>query len=473
MAPDEVRRAGTGVSFRLVERKGFCKLSAINYQSAIDRLYTLAPPFHQFGAKAYKPGLSTMHSLVQAMLGVVPDAEGTIPLPYRIIHVAGTNGKGSTAHLIASALAAAGMKVGLYTSPHLVSFTERLRVISREQAAVSCRQVAEQWVTEFVEQQQSVIESLSPSFFEVATAMAFLWFAEQQVDIAVVEVGLGGLLDATNIVRPDLCVITNIGLDHTDLLGLTLEAIAEQKAGIIKPSVPCVIGQTHPDTESVFIAIAAQRHASVIFADQCEYLRRQRLSFAPECELHGDYQQYNIQTAFVALRSLASLAAPIVVPHERIAEGFAHVMRYTGLRGRWETLAQSPLTICDTGHNGHGVATYVDQLRRSGKRLHIVFGMVADKDVDTVLKLLPAEAAYYFTQPDSHRALPADELLHHWQLTHPMEQEGASSILSRTVYTRVIDALEAAMAAARPDDMIFIGGSNYLVGEVLRYFEHS
>ena len=386
-----------------------------------------------------------------------------------VIHIAGTNGKGSTSHLIASALAATGKRVGLYTSPHLVDFTERVRVCQKSGISY----IPKEYVAQFVEQNMSLFEALQPSFFEITTAMAFCWLTEQQVDVAVIEVGLGGLLDATNIVSPCLTVITNIGLDHTDLLGHTLAEIATQKAGIMKPGVPCVVGETNDETRPVFLERAREcniigdgletTNCRIWFADECEFLRRQRLRLAPECELKGSYQQKNMQTAYVALQALRNVQIQNLkfkIQNSAIAEGFAHVVAYTGLRGRWEVIAEHPLTICDTGHNSHGVRTYVEQLKAYNKRLHIVFAMVADKDVDDVLQLLPADATYYFTQPDSHRALPAAEMLAKWLTIHPSSHAQA--------FEHIEDALCAARKSATPDDLIFIGGSNYLVGAVLK-----
>ena len=464
----------------------------MTFEDALQYLYAIAPPFHEVGAAAYKPGLDTMRRLMAEIRNQKSEVRNQTP----VIHVAGTNGKGSTSHLIASALAASGMKVGLYTSPHLVSFCERVRVIeqsavSNQQSAIRARLITEQYVADFVESHKPLFEQLHPSFFEITTAMAFCWLAEQQVDVAVIEVGLGGLLDATNIVTPVLSVITNIGLDHTDLLGHTLAEIATQKAGIMKPGVPCVIGESHPDTTPVFLQRAEEcgilgegletTDCRLWFADQCEFLRRQRLRFAPDCELHGDYQQKNMQTAFVALCALnqlsivnqSSINRQLSISQSSIAEGFANVVTYTGLRGRWETLCEHPLTICDTGHNSHGVSSYIKQLNNLinsqsivnsqsvNRQLHIVFGMVADKDIDDVLLLLPADANFYFTQPNSHRALPAQELLAKWRAIHPESTAKA--------YPSVAEALQAARAKATPDDVIFIGGSNYVVGEAIKY----
>ena len=358
----------------------------MSYNEAINYLYAIAPPFHQVGAAAYKPGLDTMRRLMAALSdqqSVVSDQQKNVNCQLSIIncpvvHVAGTNGKGSTSHLIASCLAAAGYKVGLYTSPHLVSFCERVRVIETSHIThqTSPRLISEDYVADFVAQHQTLFAELQPSFFELTTAMAFCWLAEQQVDVAVIEVGLGGLLDATNIVHPALTVITNIGYDHTDLLGTTLAEIATQKAGIMKPGVPCVIGESHPETDPVFLERARACNilgeglettdCRIWFADQCGFLRKQRLRQAPECELKGDYQQKNMQTAYVALRALCNAQiknSKLKIQNSAIADGFANVVRYTGLRGRWETLLEKSLTICDTGHNSHGVSTYVQQLQ--------------------------------------------------------------------------------------------------------------
>ena len=323
-------------------------------------------------------------------------------------------------------------------------------------------------------------------------ALAFWYFAQQQVDIAVIEVGLGGRLDSTNILTPLLSVITNIGIDHTEFLGSTLAQIAAEKAGIIKPHVPCVIGETHPETQDVFLARAREceilaqgletTDCRLWFADQCGYMRRRRLKEAPECQLHGVYQDNNQQTAFVALQVLRNFCG-ISLSQDAIAEGFAHVCSLTGLRGRWEILSQSPLTICDTGHNGHGIRYVAEQLSSlishecveksadslddsSPNRLRIILGMVADKDIDTVLGLLPTKAVYYFTQPATSRALPAEKLLSRWQTIHPL----SNTRYPLSVYPTVKEALDAAQKDASNEDIIFIGGSNYVVGEVLSHF---
>ena len=365
----------------------------------------------------------------------------------RAIHVAGTNGKGSTSHLIAAALQASGLKVGLFTSPHLVSLTERIRINGAP--------IPEASIADFIEQNKDFLDAVQPSFFETMTALAFAYFVQEKVDIAVVEVGLGGRLDSTNVLTPMLSVITNIGLDHTEFLGTTLKQIASEKAGIIKPKIPVVIGETHPQTMNVFIEKAQACGSEIFFADQCEYLRRTRLKVAPECELKGIYQEHNLQTAFVALRALK-------IPYAAIREGFAHVCTMTGLRGRWETLCERPLTICDTGHNGHGIQYVAKQLKElTNPHIWIVFGMVNDKDTDVVMRLLPNGERYHyvFTKPDTQRARTAQEMLELWG------EEGAVAIESPE------EALTYVQEKAAAEDAMFIGGSNYLVGQLLSTFD--
>lgn len=463
----------------------------MTYAQTIDYLYASQPAFHLVGASAYKPGLDNTYRLM-AHLGNPHER-------LRAVHVAGTNGKGSTSHLIAAALQAQGYKVGLFTSPHLVDFRERIRI--------SGEMIPQETVVQFVAEHQAFLDELRPSFFETTMALAFWYFAQQQVDIAVVEVGLGGRLDSTNILTPLLSIITNIGIDHTEFLGDTLTQIAAEKAGIMKPHVPCVIGETHPETQEVFLTRAGAceilgagletTDCRLWFADQCGYMRKRRLKEAPECQLQGVYQDKNQQTAFVSLQVLRNICG-IELSKESIAKGFAEVCTLTGLRGRWEILSQKPLTICDTGHNGHGIRYVAEQLSSllasspnslSPHRLHIILGMVNDKDIDTVLGLLPTEAVYYFTQPATSRALPAEELLRRWQVicasrfsgvpenapgvlgcSSPLASSPLASHLLPNCYPTVREALAAAQKAATADDIIFIGGSNYVVGEVLQQF---
>lgn len=430
------------------------------YKKTIEYLYASQPAFHQVGAAAYKPGLDNTYALMAHL--------GNPHTQLRAIHIAGTNGKGSTSHLIAAALQAEGYKVGLFTSPHSVDFRERIRI--------NGNMIPQEAVVKWVADNRAFLDEVKPSFFETTMALAFWYFAQQQVDYAVIEVGLGGRLDSTNILTPLLSVITNIGIDHTEFLGNTLAQIAAEKAGIMKPHVPCVIGESHPETTPIFIERARAceilgegletTNCRIWLADQCGYMRKRRLKEAPICQLQGEYQDKNTQTAFVALQALRNVCN-IEVSSRAIAEGFANVCDLTGLRGRWEILSQSPLTICDTGHNSHGIKYVVKQLgeeakRRGGEeargRLRIVLGMVNDKDINDVLALLPEEATYYFTQPKTQRAMAAQELLTRW------EQMGRSHAVA------IADALEAVAEAqkeATAEDIIFIGGSNYLVGEVL------
>ena len=445
----------------------------MTYQQTIDYLYTSQPVFHMVGAAAYKPGLDNTYRLMAHL--------GNPHEQLRAVHVAGTNGKGSTSHLMAAALQAQGYRVGLFTSPHLVDFRERIRI--------SGEMIPQEMVVQFVAENRAFLDELRPSFFETTMALAFWYFAQQQVDIAVVEVGLGGRLDSTNILTPLVSVITNIGIDHTEFLGDTLAQIAGEKAGIMKLHVPCVIGETQRDTQDIFLARAREceilgagletTDCRLWFADQCGYMRKRRLKEVPECQLQGVYQDKNQQTAYVALQVMRNYCG-VELSKEAIAKGFADVCRLTGLRGRWEVLSQSPLTICDTGHNGHGVRYVAEQLRsllttlhhatpchttlhNATPTLHIILGMVNDKDIDTVLGLLPEEAVYYFTQPASARALPAEQLRKKWQSLYPDHRGNSSFALVR-------EALEAAQEVATADDIIFIGGSNYVVGEVLRLY---
>lgn len=407
----------------------------MNFDEAVKYLYSSRPPFHTVGAAAYKPGLENTLRLM-AHIGNPHEA-------LRTIHVAGTNGKGSTSHLIAAALQASGLRVGLFTSPHLVSLTERIRINGMP--------IPEEEVASWVTRHRAFLDEIQPSFFETMTALAFDYFVQQKVDIAVVEVGLGGRLDSTNVLTPLLSIITNIGLDHTEFLGNTLAKIAREKAGIIKPRVPVVIGETHPQTINIFMERAQACESEIYFADQCEYLRRTRLRYAPECELKGLYQEHNLQTAFVALRALG-------VQISAIKEGFAHVCSMTGLRGRWEILKERPLTICDTGHNSHGLQYVARQLKElQAPNIWIVFGMVNDKDTDVVMRLLPQGERYHyiFTTPDTQRARSAQEMLTLWG------KEGIAIDDPK-------EAIRYAKEQASEEDIIFIGGSNYLVGEAIK-----
>lgn len=437
-------------------------MSMLDYQRAIEYLYTSQPVFHLVGSSAYNPGLANTYRLMEHL--------GDPHKKIRSIHIAGTNGKGSTSHLISAVLQAQGYKVGLFTSPHLVDFRERIRI--------SGEMISKEAVVQYVAENRAFLDELCPSFFETTMAMAFWYFAQQEVDIAVVEVGLGGRLDSTNILNPLLSIITNIGIDHTEILGQSLSEIAEEKAGIIKPNTPCVIGETHPETFEIFLGSAERAgilgggvettDCRIWFADQCGYMRKRRLKEVPDCQLKGLYQDKNQQTAFVALQVLRNYCG-ISVSAESISKGYAYVCDLTGLRGRWEQLNDKPITICDTGHNSHGIRYIVDQLEtlivkqrehHPSALLHIVFGMVNDKDIDAVLNLLPENARYYFTQPSTSRALSADELQKRWQVIHPTH-------FDNQCYTSVETAVLTAQKEASNEDVIFIGGSNYVVSVVL------
>ena len=433
----------------------------MNYNEAIAYLYNSRPPFHQVGAAAYKPGLENTLRLMAHV--------GNPHEVLKAVHVAGTNGKGSTSHLIAAALQAAGLRVGLFTSPHLVSLTERIRVNGKP--------IPEETVAAFVTEHKAFLDELQPSFFETMTALGFWYFVQQNVDIAVIETGLGGRLDSTNVLTPVLSVITNIGMDHTEFLGNTLAKIAREKAGIIKPGVPCVIGETHPQTMNVFLDRAREcgilgegletTDCRIWFADQCGYLRSRRLRQAPECELKGNYQEHNLQTAYVALQVLRNYS-PIFkssnpqIFKSSIKDGFAHVCSMTGLRGRWETMQEKPLVICDTGHNSHGLQYVAQQLREmTNPHIWIVFGQVNDKDTEVVMRLLPSGERYHyiFTRPDTQRARSAQEMLEMWG------KEGLA-------IDRPDEAINYALEHATTDDAVFIGGSNYLVGYAISRFTH-
>ena len=432
----------------------------MTYQEAVNYLYQSRPPFHLVGSTAYKPGLENTLRLMAHV--------GNPHEHLRAVHVAGTNGKGSTSHLIAAVLQAAGYKVGLFTSPHLISLTERIRINGQP--------IPEAEVADFIEQNHAFLDELQPSFFETMTALAFAYFVKEQVDIAVVEVGLGGRLDSTNVLTPLLSVITNIGFDHTEFLGNTLPKIAREKAGIIKPNIPAVIGETHPQTMNVFLDRAREcgilgdgletTDCRIWFADQCGYMRSRRLREAPDCELKGLYQEKNLQTAFVALQVLRNYGITGLrdygITKEAIREGFSHVCSLTGLRGRWEILSMKPLIICDTGHNSHGLQYVAKQLKElTNPHIWIIFGMVNDKDTDVVMRLMPGAASaekgkyhYIFTTPNTQRARTAEEMLALWG------KEGLAINDPK-------EAIDYSLKNADETDAIFIGGSNYLVGEAL------
>ena len=414
--------------------------------------------FQQIGSAAYKEGLENTHTL---------DAHFGHPHRlFRTIHIAGTNGKGSCSHTLAAILQASGLRVGLYTSPHLIDFRERIRVNGQP--------VSEEYVTDFVARERSFFEPLHPSFFELTTAMAFDWFARNMVDVAVIEVGMGGRLDCTNIIRPELSIITNISLDHTQFLGDTPAKIAGEKAGIIKHGVPVVIGETTEETRPVFAAKAAAEEAPICFAED----ERLLISASPlddrpgfiyqtadyanlEGELGGLCQLKNTNTILSALRQLRKCGFAFTEEHVR--QGFAHVCELTGLQGRWQWLSTRPAIVCDTGHNVGGIGYIVEQLRRQRcDTLRIVFGMVSDKDIEAVLALLPQNAVYYFTQASVKRAMPAEKL---------RAMASAHGLTGRS-YSDVGTALKQARADARTEDFIFVGGSSFIVADLLTLWQN-
>ena len=408
----------------------------MNYKDTLDYLYNSAPLFQQIGAGAYKEGLENTWALDEHF--------GHPHRSFRSIHIAGTNGKGSCSHTLAAILQEAGYKVGLYTSPHLIDFRERIRVNGQP--------VPEAYVIRFVEEERAFFEPLHPSFFELSSAIAFRYFAEGKVDVAVVEVGLGGRLDCTNIIRPDLCIITNISLDHVQFLGDTLEKIAGEKAGIIKPGIPVVIGETTPETRPVFQKKAEEVGAPIHFAE--EEVKEVHPDW--EYELKGLYQEKNRRTLWAALPLLQEEGYRIA--ESDIQAGFAHVVELTGLMGRWQKLQEHPTVVCDTGHNVGGIQYIAEQLRRQVfRQLHIVIGMVNDKDVRGVLALLPREATYYFTQASVKRALPAGQLA----------SLAAEAGLQGTCYPDVPSAVRAAQKESLPEDFIFVGGSSFIVADLL------
>lgn len=430
----------------------------MTYEETIQYLFNSAPLFQHVGGAAYKEGLSTTHIL---------DAHFNHPHnQYKTIHVAGTNGKGSCAHTIAAILQHTGLKVGLYTSPHLVDFRERIRI--------NGEMMPQQYVIDFVEEERSFFEPLHPSFFELTTALAFKYFAEQHVDVAVIEVGLGGRLDCTNIISPMLSVITNISFDHTQFLGNTLAQIASEKAGIIKHKVPVIIGECNAETRPVFEHKAHEVEAPILFAeDNKEVLSSEfsdlyghklrhytTRSFGDIYgELTGECQIKNANTILCALHSLSKIFS---VTHEDITYAFEHVCEMTGLRGRWQILQEHPTIICDTGHNTGGwqyLAHQLAQIATSGNKLHIVFGMASDKDIERVMSTLPHEACYYWTKASVKRATSEQTIAN---IATKYDLHGKT-------YSNVARAYEAAVNNASTNDYIYVGGSSFIVADLLHY----
>ena len=416
----------------------------MNYSESISFLYAQLPVFHRVGAKAYKPGLGNIEALCQLM--------GNPEHAFNSLHIAGTNGKGSSSHFMASILQEHGYKVGLYTSPHLFSFTERIKI--------NGIQVAEEWVADFVTNHQNLIEKVRPSFFEWTVIMAFTYFKEQQVDYAIIETGLGGRLDSTNIISPLACLITNISFDHQDLLGDTLEKIASEKAGIIKSLIPVTISEKQPETSDVFLAKAFNVNAPLQFAS--DIISASDFTFTShtwgEMKVNspykGHYQQKNIRGVLAWCEQILSI---IPLEAAKIKSGIEKTRVNTGLQGRWEILGESPKIIADTGHNKSGITEIMQQIKQEGfDHLTIILGMVADKDINSVLSLFPTEASYYFCQANNPRAISALEL----------QKLAATKGLNGKVVPSVNEAIALAKLNSKPSDGILICGSTYLVGEI-------
>ena len=442
----------------------------MTYQQTLDYLFNSLPMYHRIGQAAYKADIANTVSLMQHL--------GNPERKFRSIHVAGTNGKGSVSHMLASVLMQAGYKVGLYTSPHLIDFRERIRI--------NGQMIPQQCVTNFVEQHRDYMQTLQLSFFEMTVGLAFDYFAAEQVDVAVVEVGMGGRLDSTNVITPDLCVITNIGFDHTQFLGDTLPKIAAEKAGIIKPFVPVVIGETHPETKPVFLQRAAEQQAPIYFADDhyriipidepsssSDTLAFPNLKFSIlnsqfstlnsqfTCPLTGSYQLKNLATLFQALELLPTVGYTITQQH--IRDGIARVVEDTGLHGRWEKVDESPLTICETAHNADGVAAMLQKLSEIPYRhLHLIYGCVNDKDFRSILRMLPHErTTYYYSQPSVPRALPVGQLA----------EAAADLDMVGEAFPQVSDAITAARHAADPQhDLVLVTGSIFLVADAVALY---
>ena len=428
-----------------------------DYDKVVEYLYNSVPIFQQQGAAAYKPGLQTTHALDEYF--------GRPHETYKTIHVAGTNGKGSCCHMLAAMFQGAGYKTGLYTSPHLLDMRERIRV--------NGRMIPKQNVVDFVNKHRHFFEPLHPSFFELTTAMAFSFFAEEGVEIAIIETGLGGRLDCTNIIRPEISIITNVSLDHTQLLGQTISEIAKEKAGIIKAGVPVVIGESSPETRAVYKNMAAAVGAKIIFAEDEPEITETCLQTSGSlaykyftnsygtinAELAGSWQPKNTNTALVAVRELQKNTPTLRADISALES----CSKMTGLMGRWQKLSSQPDVFCDTGHNIGGweyISRQLSDLAKAHDKLHVIFGMAADKDVEKVLELLPRDATFYWTAASVRRAMPAAQL----------RLLAVKKNLQGNAFYTVKSAVEKARSAAKPQDAIFIGGSTFVVAEALPLF---
>lgn len=402
----------------------------MTYQDTLDWMFAQLPMYQKEGKAAFKKDLTNIIAFTKQLNH--PEKN------FKSIHVGGTNGKGSTSHMLASILQEAGYKVGLYTSPHLKNFTERIRINGEE--------IPKKNVTEFISKHKQFLERQQLSFFEMTVGLAFDYFADQKVDIAIIEVGLGGRLDSTNIINPEISVITNIGLDHVQILGDTLPQIAFEKAGIIKNNVPVVIGEKQLEVEHVFLDKVKAMNAKLFFASDaiCNY----------KTDLLGDYQRANVNTAVIAIKNLKGFQ----ILNQHIEKGLLNVVQHTNLKGRWQILQKEPKVICDTAHNKEGLSIVINQLKKeSYTNLHIVLGVVSDKDLDSVLPLFPKNASYYFCKPNIPRGLSAEVL----------QQKARHFGLNGTNFQSVSIAYENALSAANQEDVIYVGGSTFVVAEVI------
>ncbi len=436
----------------------------MNYKQTLEYLYSSLPMFQRIGAAAYKANLDNTHSLCELLNH--PENK------FKSIHIAGTNGKGSTSHMIAAVLQAAGYKTGLYTSPHLKDFRERVRI--------NGKMISRNYVCKFVEDYKESFERIQPSFFEWTVALAFDYFHKQKVDIAIIETGLGGRLDSTNVITPLLSVITNISYDHMNLLGNTLPLIANEKAGIIKQNIPVVIGETNTETDKVFLQKAASENTPIFFADQeiktslvkskgvstfiDVNVKSKQIVFPftgsnviehLKVDLSANYQLRNINTIMM---SLALIHPVLPFTLKQLRTGLSEVKNTTGLLGRWQVLARNPLVVADTAHNEAGIKMLLNQIKKTPhNRLHIVLGMVNDKAIDNILKLLPKKASYYFCKAKIPRALDAKDLA----------QQAKQYNLNGSVYLSVKSALQNAVNLAQRKDVVIVCGSNFIVAEVV------
>ena len=427
------------------------------YQATLDHLYRQLPMYQRIGKAAFKKDLTNIIALCNHL--------GQPHQQFPSIHIAGTNGKGSSTHLIGAMLQASGLKVGLYTSPHYKDFRERVKI--------NGKLITKKHIIDFVEKHKNTFEEVKPSFFEISVALAFDYFAQKKVDIAIIETGLGGRLDSTNIITPLLSVITNISYDHQQFLGNTLQAIAKEKAGIIKPNIPVIIGETQTEVEDIFKETAQKNKATIVFADKkittSEIaIKTHHTSYAVKSDyfdfdnlkvnLMGKYQRKNLTTALQTIATLNELSVLPKVSIDAIQEGLKNLKELTYFLGRWQKIGEKPLIICDSGHNEAGIKEIIEQLSNINyEQLHIVLGTVKDKNIEKILKMLPADARYYFVKAAIPRGLAAEKI---------KEVATDLSLVGRT-YVSVKNGLKAAKRRAKANDLIFVGGSIFVVAEVV------